>query len=50
MKGPDADDMAWAREDLGPDATEAEVLAVAERRADEHETDKPVAQTREVRD
>jgi hypothetical protein len=33
--GPDAEDLAWARDDLGPDATDAEVLTVAERRAGE---------------
>ncbi len=43
MGAPDADDLAWARDDLGPDATEAEVQAVADRRSDEREADAPVA-------
>lgn len=37
---PDAEDLAWARDDLGPDATDAEVLAVAERRAGERASER----------
>ena len=36
---PDEDDLAWAREDLGPHATEDEVRATADRRAAERATE-----------
>lgn len=38
---PDADDLTWARDDLGEDATEDDVYAVAARRVRERNAEKP---------